>query len=51
LHELPADIVIPPRLTVTGKSFEKVAKLVEKLRKPAAALCELTSGKLVDGEP
>jgi hypothetical protein len=51
LHELPADVVIPPRLTVTAKSFDKVAKLVDKPRKPAAALRDLMSGKPVDGEP
>lgn len=51
LHELPADIVIPPRLTVATKSFEKVAELVAKPRKPTRALRDLMAGKRVDGEP
>jgi len=51
LHELPADIVIPPRLTVTAKSFEEVAALVTKPREPTSALRALMSGKPVDGEP
>jgi hypothetical protein len=51
LHELPADIVIPPRLIVTAKSFEKVAELVEKPPQPTTALRDLMSGKAVDGDP
>jgi hypothetical protein len=51
LHELPADIVIPPRLTVTRASFQRVAELVEKPRKPTKALRDLMAGKVVDGEP
>jgi hypothetical protein len=51
LHELPADIVIPPRLTVTRRSFEQVAALVEEPRKPTKALRDLMAGKPVDGEP
>lgn len=51
LRELPADIVIPPKLTVTAKSFESVSKLVKKPRKPTKALRDLMAGKRVDGEP
>jgi hypothetical protein len=51
LHELPADIVIPPRLTVTRRSFEQVTELVKKPRKPTKALRDLMAGKRVDGEP
>jgi uncharacterized protein (DUF1778 family) len=51
LQELPADIVIPPRLTVTKESFEKVVGLIKKPRKPTKALRDLMAGKLVDGEP
>lgn len=51
LRELPADIVIPPRLTLTSKSFERVAKLIKKPRKPTKALRDLLAGKPVDGEP
>ena len=51
LRELPADIVIPPRLTVTAASFRLVKGLVKKPRKPTKALRDLLSGKPVDGEP
>ena len=51
LRELPADILIPPRLTVTGRSFAKVAEVIKKPRKPTKALRDLIAGKPVDGEP
>jgi len=51
LRELPADIVIPPRLTVCSESFAAVAALVKKPRKPKKALRDLMAGKRVDGEP
>jgi hypothetical protein len=51
LHELPADIVIPPRLTVTRRSFEQVTELVQKPREPTKALRDLMAGKSVEGEP
>ncbi len=51
LRELPADVVIPPRLVVAARSFEKVAALVDKPRKPTKALRDLMAGKRVDGEP
>jgi hypothetical protein len=51
LRELPADIVIPPRTIVTADSFEKVAELVKKPRKPTKALRDLMAGKPVTGEP
>jgi hypothetical protein len=51
LRELPADIVIPPRLTVTTKSFEAVTALVKRPRNPRKALRDLIAGKRVDGEP
>lgn len=51
LRELPADIVIPPRLTLTPESFEAVVELVSKPRKPTKALRELLSGKRVGGGP
>jgi hypothetical protein len=44
LRELPADIIIPPRIRVTDKSFAEVAALVESPRKPTAALRKLMSG-------
>lgn len=51
LRELPADLVIPPRLTVNAESFERVAHLVRNPRKPTKALRDLMAGKRVDGEP
>jgi alcohol dehydrogenase class IV len=51
LRELPADIVIPPRLVVTRASFERVAELARKPRKPTKGLRDLMSGKPVGGEP
>lgn len=51
LRELPADIVIPPRLTVSAESFDAVAALVKKPRKPTKALRDLMAGKRIDGEP
>jgi hypothetical protein len=50
LRELPQDIVIPPRLRVTSRSFEKVVALVNRPRKPTAALRELMSAS-VPGAP
>jgi hypothetical protein len=49
LRELPADIVIPPRLTVSSRSFEAARKLIQKPRKPTKALRDLMAGKSVDG--
>jgi hypothetical protein len=51
LHELPADIVIPPRLTVTVESFASASEVVKKPRKPTKALRALMAGKPGDGEP
>ena len=51
LRELPADIVIPPRLTVTSESFETVTQHIKKPRKPTKALRDLMARKPVEGEP
>jgi len=51
LRELPADLVIPPRLSVTAKSFETLAGLVKTPRRRTRALRDLMAGKIVDGEP
>lgn len=51
LRELPSDIVIPPRLTVTARSFEQVAAVIKKPRRPTQAMRDLLAGKRVDGEP
>ena len=50
LHELPANIVIPPRLTVTRRSFEQVTGLVTKPRKPTKALRDLMAGEPASAE-
>jgi len=51
LRELPADIVIPPRLTLTSRSFQTVTGLINKPRKPTKALRDLLAGRGLDGEP
>lgn len=51
LRELPADIVIPPQVILTRKSFEMVSGLVKKPRKPTNALKDLMAGKRVANEP
>jgi hypothetical protein len=44
LRELPQDIVIPPRLRVSRRSFDQVVGLVRRPRKPTAAIADLMSG-------
>ncbi len=51
LRELPADIVIPPRLTLTAESFDAVTKSLKTPRKPTKALRDLMAGKRIVGEP
>ena len=51
LKELPRDIVIPPRLVVTGESFARIVGLMRKPRKPTKALQDLLRGKRLPGEP
>jgi hypothetical protein len=41
LHELPADVVIPPRLVLTRRSFEKVARRLRSPGKPTKELRDL----------
>jgi len=48
LRELPADVVIPPRVKVTPESFAKVIDLIERPRKPTKAMRKLMVGKLDD---
>ena len=50
LRELPADIVIPPRLVLTPESFDKAVDRVNKPRKPTKALRNLIAGKSVGDE-
>lgn len=51
LRELPADIIIPPRVTVTAASYRTIVGLVKKPRKPTKALRDLMAGKLIVDVP
>jgi len=51
LRELPADIVIPPSITVTARSCDAVEEVVKKPRRSTKALRDLMAGKPIDGEP
>jgi uncharacterized protein (DUF1778 family) len=48
LRELPAGVMIPPRITVTPASFEAVTGLIEEPRKPTKALRALLAGRDID---
>ena len=43
LEELPADIIIPPRLVLSRKSFEEILEQVENPGEPTEAMKELFS--------
>jgi hypothetical protein len=45
LREVPADLIIPPRLKLSGASFAQAAALTAKPRRPTKALRELMAGK------
>ena len=45
LRELPADVIIPPRLMLSAESFRRVATLVAHPRTPTKALRQLMAGK------
>jgi hypothetical protein len=47
LAEIPADVVIPPRVVLTPESFSKVTEAIRKPRKPTAAMQELMAGKSI----
>lgn len=51
LKELPSDLVIPPRLTITEKSLRRVLARIRKPGRPTAAMRALMAGKPVSGEP
>ena len=51
LRELPSDIVIPPRLTVTRDSFDAATRVIKKPRKPKKALRDLMAGKSSRDDP
>ena len=44
LDELPANVILPPRLIVTRRSGRRMAALISGKRKPTRALVELMSG-------
>jgi len=44
LEQLPASVVIPPRLVVSAKSGRKIAELLTKRKKPTRKLQELMRG-------
>lgn len=44
LHELPADALVSPRLVLTRRSFEQVAKRLRSPGKPTRKLRGLMSG-------
>jgi len=45
LRELPADVIIPPRIVLSKESFRRVTDRVERPRKPTKAMRALMSGK------
>lgn len=47
LHDLPADVLVPPRLVLTRRSFEQV---VERLRSPGQPTRELRDLMTGDGD-
>jgi len=51
LRELPADVIIPPKVVLSAASFARVSSRVKRPRKPTKALRELMAGKPVPGEP
>ncbi len=50
LRELPADLIIPPRLELSETSFARAAKLIAKPRRPTKALREMMAGKRGRGQ-
>ncbi len=38
LRELPADVVIPPRILISRPALERIVDLIEEPREPTAAL-------------
>jgi hypothetical protein len=51
LRELPADIVIPPKLTLSARSFAAVEKLLKRPPRPTKALRDLMAGRPGHDEP
>jgi len=44
LEELPASVIIPPRIVVNAASGRKIAQLIRKRQKPGRELVELMRG-------
>jgi hypothetical protein len=44
LEELPANIIVPPRIVVSAASGRKIAELVRKRQMPTRELVELMRG-------
>lgn len=44
LHELPADVLVPPRLVLTHRSFRQVVGRLRSPGRPTKALRDLMSG-------
>ena len=51
LRELPADVLIPPRMVLTKASYAATERLVKKPRSATPALLALLAGEAVEGEP
>jgi len=43
LDELPASVIVPPRLVVSQRSGSRLTTLISRKRKPARALVQLMS--------
>lgn len=41
LHDLPADVLVPPRLVLTRRSFEQVVERLRKAEQPTKELRDL----------
>ncbi len=44
LQELPADVILPPRIVLTRRSFEQVVERLRSPGKPTKALRDLMRG-------
>ena len=51
LRELPADVVIPPRLVLTPRSGEVIREILTSSRKPTATMRKLMSGQDIGDPP
>lgn len=51
LRELPADIIIPPRLVLTKEGGKDLIRHIKKPNRPTKAMRDLMTGKLKDDVP